>query len=65
MNYDDAELDEYDEFEEEWQFNCGMDRHGYCGKAGSRECDFECPIMLEIHRKETIKRLRKSKAPRP
>lgn len=25
-------------------FDCGMDRHGNCGQAGSEECDFECPF---------------------
>lgn len=32
-----------DELEMEEMFDCGMDRHGNCGKAGSEECDFECP----------------------
>jgi len=36
---DDFDSDEgfYDEFD------CGMGRDGLCGKAGSEECDFECP----------------------
>lgn len=34
------EPDEEDEFE---SFDCHRDRHGYCGKAGSEECEFECP----------------------
>jgi hypothetical protein len=25
------------------EFDCHLDRHGFCGKAGSEECDFECP----------------------
>jgi hypothetical protein len=29
--------------EDEWEFDCGMGRDGLCGKAGSEECDFECP----------------------
>jgi len=37
--YDDEE--EEDEFE---SFDCAMDRNGYCGKAGSEECEFECPF---------------------
>lgn len=37
------EEDDLDDEEEEWEFDCGMDRHGHCGKAGSEECDFECP----------------------
>jgi hypothetical protein len=24
--------------------DCGQDRNGYCSKAGSEECDFECPF---------------------
>ena len=24
-------------------FDCGLDRHGNCGKVGSEECDFDCP----------------------
>lgn len=27
----------------ESEFDCHMDRHGGCGKAGSEECEFECP----------------------
>jgi hypothetical protein len=38
--YDDIEDKEEDEFE---SFDCHMDRHGACGKAGSEECEFECP----------------------
>lgn len=40
--YDD---DEYDDGTEDWEpeFDCGMDRSGGCGKAGSEECEFECP----------------------
>ena len=25
-------------------FDCAMDEHGNCGKAGSEECDWECPF---------------------
>jgi len=41
-DFEEYELDddEEDEFE---SFDCAMDREGYCGKAGSEECDFECP----------------------
>jgi hypothetical protein len=35
--YDDEDSDEVSDFD------CGMDRHGFCGKAGSEECDWECP----------------------
>lgn len=37
----DGACDCFDEDDEE--FDCGMDRHGNCGKAGSEECDWECP----------------------
>lgn len=44
-----------DEFEgadddDDFEFDCGMYPDGQCGKAGSEECDFECPVMAEIHR---------------
>lgn len=38
-DFEDDEVEE-DEFE---SFDCAMDRHGACGKAGSEECEFECP----------------------
>lgn len=30
-------------------FDCGRDRRGYCAKAGSEECDFECPYRGRLH----------------
>jgi hypothetical protein len=30
------------------EFDCGRDRNGYCGKAGSEECDWECPYGRSI-----------------
>jgi hypothetical protein len=36
---EDGDLD----FDEEDYFDCAMDRTGACGKAGSEECEFECP----------------------
>jgi hypothetical protein len=39
---DDLVEDGYED-EEEHAFDCHMDRHGNCGKAGSEECEFECP----------------------
>jgi len=48
---------EYDDFDDDEFFDCAMDRSGQCDKAGSEECDFECPIMADIHRKEARKRL--------
>lgn len=45
------ELDDYGDDPDHWtnddaviEFDCGMDRHGNCGKAGSEECDLECPF---------------------
>lgn len=50
---------------EDWDddefFDCAMTRDGQCGKAGSEECDFECPTMLAIHRAEAQKRAKKAK----
>lgn len=39
--YDD-EL-EFEDDEEDWPFDCHMDRNGSCGAAGSEQCEFECP----------------------
>jgi hypothetical protein len=39
-DWDDDADDEEDPYE---SFDCHMDRQGFCGKAGSEECDFECP----------------------
>ncbi len=39
-------VDEDDNTEPDY-FDCAMDRTGACGKAGSEECDFECPYMAE------------------
>jgi hypothetical protein len=46
-----VQFDDFDDDPEEWNdeeawgddFDCGMDRYGNCGKAGSEECDWECP----------------------
>lgn len=70
MTWSDKDLYEYDgpdfddsgddfDGEEDFPFDCHMDRNGQCGKAGSEECDFECPIMANIHRAEAR---RKAKA---
>lgn len=37
------EDDPDDKDDEGWEFDCHMDQSGLCGKAGSEECDFECP----------------------
>lgn len=36
-----------DELEGGLYFDCGMDQTGACGKAGSEECEFECPYRAE------------------
>lgn len=43
---DDLGEDGYEE-EEEHAFDCHIDRYGNCGKAGSEECEFECPYRNE------------------
>lgn len=43
---EDCDIDDYEE-EEEHALDCHMDRHGNCGKAGSEECEFECPYRNE------------------
>lgn len=45
-----------DAFDEDEFLDCAMGRDGQCGKAGSEECDFECPIMLSILREQSRKR---------
>lgn len=40
LESDEESDDGEDDFDE---FDCHMDRNGYCGKAGSEECEFECP----------------------
>lgn len=45
------EEDDYDDepdFDDEEDFDCGMTRAGYCTKAGSEECDWECPYSEEL-----------------
>lgn len=41
--YSDGDCQCFDFEDAEEDFDCGQDRHGNCGKAGSEECDFECP----------------------
>lgn len=54
-NYFDDEAgfddDGFDEDDDEY-YDCGMMPDGLCMKAGSEECDWECPIMADIHRAE-------------
>lgn len=40
FDYYDGLPDDVDPYD---AFDCAMDRHGNCGKAGSEECDWECP----------------------
>lgn len=47
-DFDEDEIDDFDfaseaELFEDAAGDCAMDRHGNCGKAGSEECDWECP----------------------
>lgn len=40
-----VEPDEFDrEQEDDWFDDCGMTPSGSCMKAGSEECDFDCPF---------------------
>jgi len=40
IDYDDGDYDPEDDFE----FDCHLGPDGQCGKAGSEECDWECPM---------------------
>ncbi len=35
--------DVLDDDDDEVEIDCGIDRDGNCGSAGSEYCDFECP----------------------
>ena len=47
---------DFDEMDDEEDFDCGIMYDGRthkligCGKAGSEECDFECPYRAEMYR---------------
>lgn len=41
-----------EEDEDDFDFDCHMRPDGQCGAAGSEMCDFECPMMAEIHREQ-------------
>jgi len=47
-DFDDEETDEY--------LDCHMDREGLCGKAGSEECEFDCPYRAEQREQERKRR---------
>jgi hypothetical protein len=38
-----------DDFDDDYEieFDCHMRENGQCDKAGSEECDFECPYRFE------------------
>ena len=60
-DFDEDEFDdEPDEFDDDEFFDCGMTPDGQCMKAGSEECDWECPVMADIHRAE-MRRKEKAK----
>lgn len=40
----DEEMDDEPDFEDEESFDCGMTPDGPCTKAGSEECDWDCPF---------------------
>jgi hypothetical protein len=41
--------DDFVDEDEDDYFDCHMDPDtGQCGKAGSEECDFECPFRSEL-----------------
>lgn len=50
----DCDDPEWEEDEDEF-FDCHMDRSGQCGMAGSEECEFECPVMAAVIRRERAK----------
>jgi hypothetical protein len=60
---DDTDLDQFghpcdctcDDCTFDW-IDCAMMPNGQCGKAGSEECDWDCPVMREIHQKRFAKR---------
>ena len=50
MHSEDDYDDEFDADDED-DFDCHMDPStGQCGKAGSEECDFDCPFRAEADR---------------
>ena len=53
---DDPGFDNVDDDEDfDLPFDCHMGPDGYCGAAGSEDCEFECPVMAEIIRSERVK----------
>jgi hypothetical protein len=37
-------VDDEDQFDDGFEFDCHMDRNGMCDLAGSEDCEFECPF---------------------
>lgn len=52
--------DDCDEMETGEYFDCHMDRRGSCGKAGSEECEFECPYRADQREEERRKGLKQA-----
>jgi hypothetical protein len=48
MDFDDDAQPDEDFDDGEPPFDCGMTSDGYCTKAGSEECDWECPYAMEL-----------------
>lgn len=47
INPNEEDYGEDDPVEDEWETyiqDCGQDRNGSCGLAGSEYCEFECPF---------------------
>lgn len=38
-----CDVDREDEADDGFEFDCGMMPDGQCSKAGSEECDWDCP----------------------
>jgi len=58
MTDDDSEYEDDTGCDDEFEFDCHMHPDGQCGAAGSEMCDFECPVMAEIHRQQYQQRAR-------
>lgn len=50
---DEARFD--DDFDDDGFGDCAMMPDGQRGKAGSEECDWECPVMIRQIRREAAK----------
>jgi hypothetical protein len=52
FEFEDDCMGEDPDFDDDEFFDCHMGSDGYCGAAGSEDCEFECPIMADLRRKE-------------